>query len=83
MNGDDVVQESTTALLFSKGLDIETRTKFGMMPLDLIPHRFGPTKRCYLLSKGVAPTAKNNDRDTFVDLTIYFFLSDEKKVTQS
>lgn len=44
-----------------------------MMHLDLINHRFGPIKRCYLLSKGAAPTAKNNDRDTSLDLTISLF----------
>lgn len=41
-----------------------------MTLLDLRTHRFGPTKRCFLLSKEAAPTAKDNDRDTYLDLTI-------------
>lgn len=46
------------------GPDIEARATFGMTLLDFRTHRYGPTKRCSLLSKGVAPTAKDNDRDT-------------------
>lgn len=79
MGGDNGVRESITSLLFSKGQIIEARTTLGMTLLDLRTHRFGPTKRCFLLSKEAAPTAKDNDRDTYLDLTICLFYLMKRK----